>query len=55
MSEPPGFEQHFATTSLGQMAYCTVTSSPCYEDSITTRNLETLVFLHGFGGGSSAY
>ena len=55
MFEPPGFEQHFAITSLGQMAYYTATSSTWYEDSITGRNLETLVFLHGFGGGSSAY
>ena len=55
MFEPPGFEQHFAITSLGQMAYYTATSSPWYEDNIATRNLETLVFLHGFGGGSSGY
>ena len=55
MFEPPGFEQHFAITSLGQMAYYTATSSSWYEDNIAARNLETLVFLHGFGGGSSAY
>lgn len=55
MFEPPGFEQHFATTSLGQIVYYTATSSPWYEDTISPRNSETLVFLHGFGGGSSAY
>ena len=55
MFKPPGFEQHFAITSLGQMAYYTATSYPSDEDNVNTRNLETLVFLHGFGGGSSAY
>ncbi|KST63366.1 alpha/beta fold hydrolase [Mastigocoleus testarum] len=55
MFKPLGFEQNFAITSLGQMAYYTARSSPWHGGSAATRNLETLVFLHGFGGGSSAY
>ena len=55
MFKPLGFEQNFAITSLGQIAYYTARSSPWHGDSAATGNLETLVFLHGFGGGSSAY
>ncbi|MDJ0773344.1 MAG: alpha/beta hydrolase [Mastigocoleus sp. MO_167.B18] len=55
MFKPLGFEQNFAITSLGKMAYYTARSSLWHGDSAATRNLETLVFLHGFGGGSSAY
>lgn len=55
MFQPLGFEQRSVNTSLGRMAYYTAVGSP-YEDGITTSTeKETLVFLHGFGGGSSAY
>lgn len=48
---PPGFACHSITTSFGRMAYYTPQGEP-WESSNTQ---ETLVFLHGFGGGSSAY
>ncbi|MDF5723157.1 MAG: alpha/beta hydrolase [Rhizonema sp. PD37] len=54
MFQPPGFEQRSVITSLGRMVYYTAASSPWQEDTISTEK-ETLVFLHGFGGGSSAY
>jgi haloalkane dehalogenase len=38
------------------MVYYTATGSPwCVENTPREENLETLVFLHAFGGGSSAY
>ncbi|MBH8574842.1 alpha/beta hydrolase [Nostocaceae cyanobacterium CENA369] len=55
MFQPQGFEQRSITTSLGKIAYYTATGSPWQEDAIANREKETLVFLHGFGGGSSAY
>ncbi|MGI8504016.1 MAG: alpha/beta fold hydrolase [Hassallia sp.] len=55
MFQPLGFEQRSVNTSLGRMVYYTNVGSP-YEDEITVgTEKETLVFLHGFGGGSSAY
>lgn len=57
---PPGFSQRSVSTSLGQMAYYTA-DSPWLATTDTTQldqslpAPETLVFLHGFGGGSSAY
>ncbi len=54
MLQPPGFEQRSVTTSLGRMVYYTNTGEPWHQAS-TDSDLETLVFLHGFGGGSSAY
>ncbi len=53
MFQPPGFEPEFVTTSLGRMAYYSATGSLWRGENTT--DLETLVFLHGFGGGSSAY
>jgi pimeloyl-ACP methyl ester carboxylesterase len=54
MLQPPGFSQHSVTTSLGTMAYYTADTAPwLLEDA--DRDGRTLVFLHGFGGGSSAY
>ena len=56
MFQPPGFEQQSVMTSLGRMVYYTATGIPWHiEDLQRQENLETLVFLHGFGGGSSAY
>jgi pimeloyl-ACP methyl ester carboxylesterase len=63
---PVGFEQHSVVTSLGTMVFYTKAEelwrlSPENEEnqgepsSNDSANLPTLVFLHGFGGGSSAY
>ncbi len=55
MFQPVGFEQRSINTSLGRMAYYTAAGSP-WQDEVTAKDeRETLVFLHGFGGGSSAY
>ncbi|MGC1394991.1 MAG: alpha/beta hydrolase [Coleofasciculaceae cyanobacterium] len=52
--QPPGFGQKVVNTSLGSMVYYTPIASPW---TITTAKdkLPTLVFLHNFGGGASAY
>ena len=56
MFQPPGFEQQSVLTSLGRMVYYTATEIPWRgEDKASSEDLETLLFLHGFGGGSSAY
>lgn len=57
MSIPPGFEKRSAVTSLGTMAYYTATGSLWQRpaDSPALETLPALVFLHGFGGGSSSY
>lgn len=49
---PPGFDQHSTVTTLGKMVYYTADAPPW---ATNDRDLPTLVFLHGFGGGSSAY
>lgn len=51
---PPGFSECSIPTKLGKMVYYTAQGEPWSprEDGDTR---ETLVFLHGFGGGSSAY
>lgn len=50
---PPGFSQDSVQTSLGEMVYYTNSDSP-WNDTETDFS-DTLVFLHGLGGGSSAY
>lgn len=55
MFQPPGFEQQSVMTSLGRMVYYTATGTPWLVENTDSSDLETLVFLHGFGGGSSAY
>ena len=50
---PPGFDQHAIVTTLGTMAYYAADTLPWVTDD--RDSLPTLVFLHGFGGGSSAY
>jgi pimeloyl-ACP methyl ester carboxylesterase len=55
MLQTPGFIQHSLTTSLGQMAYYTADSDSWLMEGIAEGSLPALVFLHGFGGGSSAY
>lgn len=59
---PVGFEQHSVVTSLGTMVYYTGTEElwslpPENQGESSSNNSAkpTLVFLHGFGGGSSAY
>ncbi len=53
MFQPLGFEQNSVLTSLGRMVYYNNSGVPW--SSGNGEDLETLVFLHGFGGGSSAY
>lgn len=56
MIEPPGFKQDSIVTSLGRMVYYTNQGEPWTTKSAPNgQNLPALVFLHGFGGGSSAY
>lgn len=53
---PPGFRQHSILTSLGRMVYYTADAEPWLTlESEASSDRETLIFLHGFGGGSSAY
>ncbi|BAY09761.1 alpha/beta fold hydrolase [Calothrix sp. NIES-2098] len=55
MFQPLGFEQRSIITSLGRIVYYTNTGSLWQKDVTTKGERKTLVFLHGFGGGSSAY
>ncbi len=55
MFQPQGFEQRSISTSIGIMAYYTAADSLWQNNVTTTSERETLLFLHGFGGGSSAY
>jgi pimeloyl-ACP methyl ester carboxylesterase len=56
MIVPPGFEQQSIVTSLGRMVYYTNLGEPWRTTAAAeSKDLPTLVFLHGFGGGSSAY
>ena len=56
MIEPIGFKQHSVVTSLGRIVYYTAEEQPWDKtDSTEPEERPTLVFLHGFGGGSSAY
>nr|WP_250121563.1 alpha/beta hydrolase [Chroococcidiopsis sp. CCMEE 29] len=51
--QPSGFGQQVIETSLGKMVYYTPVAAPW---SVSTEGeLPTLIFLHSFGGGSSAY
>lgn len=49
---PRGFGERSIPTKLGRMVYYTAQGEPWQTQDDTQ---ETLVFLHGFGGGSSAY
>lgn len=59
--QPPGFGQQVIETSLGSMAYYTPVAAPWSvvgaipESSLQGEELPALIFLHSFGGGSSAY
>ncbi|MBE9005730.1 alpha/beta hydrolase [Fortiea sp. LEGE XX443] len=55
MFQPQGIEQRSIMTSLGRMVYYTATGSPWQDQAIAKPEKQTLVFLHGFGGGASAY
>jgi pimeloyl-ACP methyl ester carboxylesterase len=48
---PRGFGERAIATQLGKMVYYTTEGAPWPD----TQAREKLVFLHGFGGGSSAY
>ena len=52
---PPGFCQQSITTTLGTMVYDTADASLWSSRDGDPQSQPTLVFLHGFGGGSSAY
>jgi pimeloyl-ACP methyl ester carboxylesterase len=53
---PPGFAQKTVPTQLGTISYYTAELEPwLVGDGKDDKQLPTLVFLHGFGGGSSAY
>lgn len=49
---PPGFGDRSIMTQFGRMVYYTAQGEPWDEGADSK---QTLVFLHGFGGGSSAY
>ena len=55
MLQPPGFSQQSLDTSLGEMVYYTAQGEPWSQEKIEAGDRPTLIFLHGFGGGSSAY
>ena len=52
---PPGFSQRSVTTKLGRMVYATADGEPWSDTDISHSSDKRLVFLHAFGGGSSAY
>ena len=51
---PPGFEERSLATTLGKIVYYTAVGAP-WDTQDVTNSSDTLVFLHAFGGGSSAY
>lgn len=51
--QPSGFGHKVINTSLGKIVYYTQTSTPWLNAG--TEDLPTLLFLHNFGGGASAY
>ena len=51
---PPGFTSQFITTQYGRMVYYTPAGDPWAASDMADEK-ESLVFLHGLGGGSSAY
>ncbi|XWK86942.1 MAG: alpha/beta hydrolase [Phormidium sp.] len=53
---PLGFELRSVMTALGKMVYYTAEGELWQtKDATVKEDLPTLLFLHGFGGGSSAY
>ncbi|MEM7555427.1 MAG: alpha/beta hydrolase [Cyanobacteria bacterium P01_A01_bin.84] len=57
--QPPGFTEKSFQSSLGRVVYYTQGSKPWKVDNISnqsnTLSTSTLIFLHSFGGGASAY
>jgi pimeloyl-ACP methyl ester carboxylesterase len=53
--QPPGFRQKVVQTSLGRMVYYTQGQAPWLKSGEENQDLPSLVFLHNFGGGASAY
>lgn len=52
---PPGFGERSIVTTLGRMVYYTAVGAPWDTLDAAQSSDRTLVFLHAFGGGSSAY
>ncbi|MBW4626036.1 MAG: alpha/beta hydrolase [Brasilonema octagenarum HA4186-MV1] len=52
---PPGFGEKYVMTTLGRMVYYTAIGKPWFDTNVEQSSDKTLVFLHAFGGGSSAY
>jgi pimeloyl-ACP methyl ester carboxylesterase len=52
---PPGFGEKYVMTALGRIVYYTAVGKPWSDSDAEKSNRKTLVFLHAFGGGSSAY
>ncbi|KAB8320298.1 alpha/beta hydrolase [Tolypothrix campylonemoides VB511288] len=52
---PPGFGEKYVMTALGRMVYYTAVGKPWSDTDVDQSSDRTLVFLHAFGGGSSAY
>lgn len=55
MFQPPGFSSHSLNTSLGEMVYYASDRDSLFSEQSHWESLPKLVFLHGFGGGSSSY
>ncbi len=56
MIEPTGVERNSVVTSLGTMVYYSPKKDPWVDEKVEAKkDKPTLIFLHGFGGGSSAY
>ena len=55
MLQPPGFSQQSLDTSLGEMVYYTAQGEPWSRENSEAKERPTLIFFHGFGGGSPAY
>lgn len=53
--QPPGFGQQIVETSLGSVVYYTQVAAPWLVKATESEDLPSLIFLHCFGGGSSAY
>lgn len=52
---PPGFGEKYVMTALGRIVYYTAVGKPWSDTEVEQSSDKTLVFLHAFGGGSSAY
>jgi pimeloyl-ACP methyl ester carboxylesterase len=54
MFVPVGFGERSINTFLGDMVYYTAVGEP-WDKDVSEKTDNTLIFLHAFGGGSSAY